>query len=315
MYYSIRHKTRFRYDAPVRESVTEIRMQPRSEGNQRCLRFELTTQPRGPLSKYTDHNGNVVHYFDLPGHHAELTITAEALVEIIPGTDLPAALDSAAWQELDALDRGEYWDFLQPSHFARPTPLLQELAGQLKVQRHSDPLTVLRELNGALFDYFSYVPKSTHVDSPIDDALRTRNGVCQDFAHIMIALVRGLGIPCRYVSGYLFHRYEDHDRSEEDATHAWMEAFLPGLDWVGFDPTNNLIATTRHIRAAVGRDYADVPPTRGVYKGQAAHTLDVGVAVAPTDVPLPDAELLPITGWMPPDMIAHPDNSQQQQQQ
>ena len=99
------------------------------------------------------------------------------------------------------------------------------------------------------------------------DAIETRQGVCQDFAHIMIALVRRLKIPCRYVSGYLYRRAQDHDRSVVDATHAWVEAFLPPLGWVGFDPTNCLLAGDRHIRTAIGRDYADVPPTRGIFRG------------------------------------------------
>ena len=108
------------------------------------------------------------------------------------------------------------------------------------------------------------------------EALSLRKGVCQDFAHIMITLIRHLNIPCRYVSGYL---YRGEGRFTGEATHAWVEALLPGLGWVGFDPTNNLIASDRHIRVAIGRDYGDVPPTRGVYKGQGKETLAVNVSV------------------------------------
>jgi transglutaminase-like putative cysteine protease len=133
----------------------------------------------------------------------------------------------------------------------------------------------------------------------------------------MIALGRSIGIPCRYVSGYLFHRTEDHDRSEEDATHAWIEALVPGYGWIGFDPTNNLIAAERHIRTAVGRDYADVPPTRGVFKGSADSELDVGVRVAPVKAPPPidDEELLPSVNWNPSDPEEEEARRQQQQQQ
>jgi transglutaminase-like putative cysteine protease len=131
---------------------------------------------------------------------------------------------------------------------------------------------------------FAYVPQSTKVDSPIDEALNTRQGVCQDFAHIMIALVRRLNVPCRYVSGYMFHRDEkEKDRSLEGASHAWVEALMPRLGWVAFDPTNNLVGADRHIRVAIGRDYADVPPTRGVYKGDAHSELSVAVTVSPAD--------------------------------
>jgi transglutaminase-like putative cysteine protease len=126
------------------------------------------------------------------------------------------------------------------------------------------------------------------VDSPIDDALRARRGVCQDFAHIMIALVRQLKIPARYVSGYLFHGDKAKDRSPSGATHAWIEAYLGEAGWVAFDPTNNLLGSERHIHVAVGRDYADVPPTRGVYKGEAESELSVRVMVAPVDAPQPE---------------------------
>lgn len=131
----------------------------------------------------------------------------------------------------------------------------------------------------------------------------------------MIALVRQIGIPCRYVSGYLFHRLEDHDRSAEDATHAWVEAFLPELGWVGFDPTNNLLAAERHIKVAVGRDYADVPPSRGIFVGNAQESLSVGVRVALTDAPPePDEVILPDTPWSPPSLEPEKTEWQQQQQ-
>ncbi len=138
------------------------------------------------------------------------------------------------------------------------------------------------------------MPKSTKVDSPIDEAIQNRQGVCQDFAHIMIALVRSLRIPCRYVSGYLYRRSQDHDRSVADATHAWVEALLPPLGWVGFDPTNCLLAGDRHIRTAIGRDYADVPPTRGIFRGHTASDLSVAVRVtASADAPELD-QVLPV---------------------
>jgi transglutaminase-like putative cysteine protease len=190
------------------------------------------------------------------------------------------------------------------------------LGNKLGVKRRDDPLRVLCELNTSLFHWFDYVPKSTNVDSPIDQAIESHKGVCQDFAHVMIALVRGLGIPCRYVSGYLFHRDSDQDRSSEGATHAWVEALLPGLGWVGFDPTNNRLAGDRHIRTAIGRDYADVPPTRGVFKGTVDSELSVGVRVAPSDALPPLEEEMNVTEdwstYLPPEQEAQ---QQQQQQQ
>lgn len=299
MHYSIRHLTRFRYSATISESIMEVRMHPRSEGHQRCLKFTLETDPRALVLYYRDFYGNIVHHFDVPGRYDQLTLTAEALVEVRPPAELPPALTVDAWHELDATVTAEdFWDYLVPSHYARPTPLLREIAAELSMQqRFGDPLTLLHSLNSAVYRAFSYVPRSTRVDSPIDEALHARRGVCQDFAHIMITIGRELRIPCRYVSGYLFHRREDHDRSEEDATHAWVEAYLPNLGWIGFDPTNDLLAGERHIRTAVGRDYADVPPTRGVYKGNAQEALEVGVQVVPAEAPLSEDELLPLVSW------------------
>lgn len=316
MFYSIRHVTRFTYSSPITESVSEVRMQPRSEGNQRCVKFELTTQPRARIQGYRDYLGNVVHHFDIPARHSQLKITAEATVEITPMTPLPDSLPLDTWAALDEIKAtGEQWDYLVPSQFAFKTGLLAELLRELKVERRSDPLSLLREINSAIFETFDYAPQTTTVDSPIDHALEERKGVCQDFAHIMIALVRELGIPCRYVSGYLFHGREDHDRSAADATHAWVEAFLPELGWIGFDPTNNLLTGERHIRTAVGKDYADVPPTRGVFKGMAQSELSVGVQVTPAEAPPPAEEMMTMTTWLTPPPPVEDDQQQQQQQQ
>lgn len=319
MLYTIRHVTKFSYDSPVRESVMEVRMQPRSEGNQRCVHFGLSTSPTSRVLMYQDHDGNIVHHFNIPARHARLTLKAEALVDVSPMPEPPERLDAGAWERIDAMTAGgEYWEWLAPSTFARSTPLLDELTQELKLERGDDPLTTLRGLMSSLFGAFAYTPKSTRVDSPIDDALRTLQGVCQDFSHIMIALTRSLGVPCRYVSGYLFHRTEDHDRSSDGATHAWVEAWLPELGWVGFDPTNNLLAGDRHVRVAVGRDYADVPPTRGVYQGSTAVKAELNVAVTVGPAAATTSESMAFVPWMTRDAEApmtDQTSSQLQQQQ
>jgi transglutaminase-like putative cysteine protease len=303
MFYSIRHLTKFRYASAVSESIMELRMQPRSEGPQRCLHFALNVAPRTRVQSYRDYLGNVVHHFDVPSPHRLLTITAEAMVDIAPRQTLPDALGDNAWRELDALpEAGDYWEMLAPSHFAHWTPLMEDFANELKVPhqdeaRLHDPLQLLRDLNSIVNREIAYMPKSTRVDSPVDDALAQRQGVCQDYAHIMIALVRRMGIPCRYVSGYLFHREGENTRSAQGATHAWIEAYLPGLGWTGFDPTNNVMAEESHVRTAVGRDYLDVPPTRGVFKGDAASELTVAVRVSPSDKPPPPETELEVEDW------------------
>jgi transglutaminase-like putative cysteine protease len=299
MFYTIRHITRFRYSVPISESMIEVRIQPRSEGNQRCLDFRLYTSPRTHIMTYRGEFGNRVHYFDIPNFHSQLTITAEAQVDVTVPPLLPEALSEQAWNELDALTAdGEYWDTLMPSHFATPSELLYELVHELAVRRRADPLTALRDLNSAIYRTFDYSLKTTRVDSPIDEALHLRQGVCQDFAHIMITLARHLQIPCRYVSGYLYQQGRSQERSTNDAMHAWVEAYLPELGWVGFDPTNNTLADERHVRVAVGRDYADVPPTRGVFRGKAESELAVTVRLAPSNVAL--TEELPLEPtWIP----------------
>lgn len=311
---SIHHITKFCYSAPITESVMELHLQPRSEGSQHCLKFDLSLRPSAQVMSHLDHLGNAVHHFNLPGQHTQLVITAKALVETQAATALPDALDPSAWDELDALvEADDYWEMLMPSHFARPTDLLRDFARELNLKRRDDPLTVLRELNAAIFNAFEYVPKSTTVDSPIDHALSTRQGVCQDYSNIMIALARELGIPSRYTSGYLFHRVEYNDRSAQDATHAWVEALLPGHGWVGFDPTNNLLAGERHIRVAVGRDYADVPPTRGVFKGTAESELSVAVQVKLPDEPISEEEMKTMAALS--QTLIDQEQAQQQQQQ
>lgn len=294
MYFKIRHLTRFQYSAFVTESLVEVRMHPRTEGCQRCLDYQLAVTPRAQMSQYRDYLGNNVHHFSLPAAHRQLQLVVESIVEMTSWPELPEALAPEAWEELDRLiESGDYWEMLLPSQFVHTTPLLQDLARELGVMRRDDPLSLVREINTRLFETFDYVPGATEVDSPIDAALALRHGVCQDFSHIMIALLRQLRIPARYVSGYLHHGEQDHDRSSEGATHAWVEAFLPSLGWLGFDPTNNLVARERHIRTALGRDYNDVPPTRGVFKGEADTKLSVGVSVTPCDeLPAELAELV-----------------------
>jgi transglutaminase-like putative cysteine protease len=298
MIYSVRHTTIFRYTPAVRESVMEVRMQPRSEATQRCLSFHLDVNPPAYITQYRDFTGNTVQ------------------VQAAPAPRLSEAGD---WADLDALTAGDdYWEMLLPSQFAHSNEALEKLAKELKCERRGSPLELLTELNEGIYGLFAYVPNSTKVDSPIEEALLTRQGVCQDFAHIMIALARPLRVPCRYVSGYLFHREAEdgpRDRSLEGASHAWVEALVPRLGWIAFDPTNNLIGGDRHIRVAIGRDYADVPPTRGVYKGEAHSELSVAVTVSPSDAPPPEQTAPSIVIQSRPVFTRVNSRSEQEQQQ
>jgi transglutaminase-like putative cysteine protease len=296
MHYSIRHVTRFRYSAPVRESVMELRMQPRSEGPQALRSFQIATNPRAQLYAYTDHLGNAVYHFNVLREHMELRIETQALVEMTPPPPISEIADALEWDRFNRYNlSGEHFDLLEPSKFAHMSaPLAGFMSGRGLETPNGDALSALKQLNKTIYDAFDYESGVTEVHSPIDDALAAKRGVCQDFAHIMIAVARSWGVPARYVSGYLHNRGKGQDRSGEDATHAWVEAYLPSMGWIGFDPTNDILTAERHIRVAVGRDYSDVPPTRGTYKGggDGESELAISVSVQPTQAPIRHEEFL-----------------------
>lgn len=318
MHYSIRHVTRFRYSTPIRESVMEMRVQPRSEGIQALRSFQLATNPRAQLYAYTDYLGNAVYHFNVLREHSELRIDAQSVVEISPPRPLPECSDMLEWDRYNPYNFSDaHFDLMEPSKFAQISQALSQFMTQNDLEKpKGDPLSALRALNTKIYQAFDYQVGVTDVHSPIDDALNARRGVCQDFAHIMIAIARSWRMPARYVSGYLYHRRSEQDRSRDDATHAWVEVWLPTLGWVGFDPTNNLLATERHIRTCVGRDYADVPPTRGTFKGAADTELGISVTVEPTQAPIRHEEFLRVSRPLKREdrTRAAQDNLHQQQQ-
>jgi transglutaminase-like putative cysteine protease len=291
----VRHVTQYEYDRPVRESVMELWMQPQKGANQRLVSFELEVDPTAQLFSYPDPFGNAVYHFDVPQPHQRLTITARAAVDTQAPPTLPPALDMGEWDRLRSdFVLGENFDFLRPSGYASETKALHAFMTEkgLTNPKDKDPLTAVRNLAGMIYRAFGYEAGVTRADSPIDDVLAARKGVCQDFAHVMLSICRLWGIPARYVSGYLFTDREAGDRSDPDATHAWVEVFLPSLRWIGFDPTNDILAGERHVICAVGRDYSDVPPSRGVYKGDAESSLAVGVTVRRARAALSEPEFL-----------------------
>ena len=282
MLLEVRHLTQYQYAAPVRESVMEVWMQPQKNGAQRLVSFDLEADPAAKIFSYTDSFGNAVYHFDVPLPHEKLGITARATVETQAPEALPESLDFGEWDRLRSERlQGDNCDFLHPHGFARGSEALSTFIAEHDIDglRLRDPLTAARDLSRKIYSSFEYEAGVTRADSPIDVVLGARKGVCQDFAHVMIAICRSWGVPARYVSGYLFTDRKQGDRSDPDATHAWVEVFLPSLRWIGFDPTNNIEAGERHIRCAIGRDYSDVPPSRGVYKGEAESQLAVGVSV------------------------------------
>ncbi len=304
-YFTIHHHTRYRYEAAVSESTMEVRMQPCTDSRQRCLSFQLEVSPHAQLHTTSDCERNVIHYFDIPRRHTELLLRAQSLVMVQEAPPLPEHLDSSEWDALEEIvATGRYWDWLAPSNFAAPTSLLSDFAEEIGFNQIQDPLSALFQLNERIHSAFEYTPRSTAVDSPIDIALQHKRGVCQDFTHVMIALLRRRGIPARYISGYIFQ--DSELKKEEDlssSSHAWVEAFLPSTGWIGLDPTNNSHVEDKHVRVAVGRDYADVPPSRGVYKGIVRSELTVGVQISQTEDEAIPPNLLEHGHWTPRELI------------
>lgn len=295
MLLEIRHVTQYHYERPVRESLMELWMQPQKTARQRLISFELDLNPAAQVFSYADSFGNAVYHFDVPQPHDNLTIVARSAVETEPPGERPEALDMGEWDRLRSeFVRGECFDFLRPHGFVETTDALTNFIAEHNLEdlRRKDPLTAMRVLTETIYQAFEYQPGVTDADSPIDLALGAGRGVCQDFAHIMLAVCRSWGLPARYVSGYLFTDRDAGDRSDPDATHAWVEVFLPSLRWVGFDPTNNMMTGERHVAVAVGRDYADVTPSRGVYKGDSDSELAVGVSVRRARAALAEPEFL-----------------------
>ena len=275
--YAIEHAIRFDYAAPVRASVMTLYVCPVRDRAQVVREFSVQTDPDGPLFEFTDPFGNVGHFLDRPLPHDRFELMARSTVEAAPPAPAPDRLGAEAAERLRrAAEDPALWPMTRPSRFVRPSPALARFTAARGIEPGGDPLAGARELCAALHEAFDYVPGHTDADSPIERILETGRGVCQDYAHVMASILRGWGIPCRYVSGYLGPEEEGAARGE---SHAWVECWFPEVGWLGFDPTNNTEGDERHVRVAVGRDYADVPPSRGVFLGNAASALDTEVTI------------------------------------
>ena len=280
------HRTHYVYAAPVRDSFNEARLQPTSSEGQVCHNFLLRVLPATRLSHYVDFQLNWVHLFDLTEPHSTLTIEATSLVTTPAGRLLVADQPSTPLAEMEqACGRLEQChDFLQSSRFVEPSPEAWRLGLDLAAGL-TDAWQVAQAVMQHIHRDFAYVPAATHVHTHMRDVLKLKRGVCQDFAHVMLGVCRSLKIPCRYVSGYLYNGPADQLRGAQ-ASHAWVEVYLPGLGWHGLDPTNNCQPDERYVRIAVGRDYADVTPIKGTYRGTAERKMTVEVSVTSLD-PVP----------------------------
>ena len=308
--YHLLHVTEFIYDGPVSESYNEVRLRPIHDDNQSCLSFRLTTHPASPAFSYRDALGNWVHQVNVLPVHSKLKVQAESVVLT---HDVPAA---TSWMLLSEMEERkeelleEYYDMLAPSQYVPHLPDLEPLITVAEASCDGTVAGFAQHASDLIHGRFRYVKGATHVNSSIADSLRMGAGVCQDFAHLLLGVLRKRGVPARYVSGYLVPQNKDNPAAKLEeviggqASHAWAEAYIPDAEWMPLDPTLGKAVGKRHVRIAYGRDYSDVAPVRGVYKGHAGQRLSVDVSVRPA---LDDAghETLAETAAIPtePDVI------------
>lgn len=280
MKFKLQHTTSFRYAAPVADSVNDARLCPVSDVRQSCRAFELRIEPSTPtLLRRLDFYLNQVYHFEISQPHKELVVTAQSKVDTLP--DVRNLFRPVPKASLDGLERTEqYYDFLHASERVPLEPIFLHEAREV-CAAISDVRLCVEALMEYVFTSFRYDAVATEVDTPVAVVMRLRHGVCQDFAHVLTALCRSLRIPTRYVSGYFWVDPKDRPIgfTDHSASHAWVECYLPGIGWVGYDPTHNRLADERYIKVAIGRDYADVRPLAGTYRGAGSSEMTVSVQV------------------------------------
>jgi transglutaminase-like putative cysteine protease len=279
MLLSITHSTDLVYTDFINESVMELRMAPRQEQNQRRLSFGLDIGPATSVKSYFDWLGNMIHAFSINALHNRIQIIANSIVE----TD---ARQNRLENFPDVWIRDANFDYTLCDFllFGGPvvdTELLRQLSNSLltQVSTRNAPVklgNLVLAMLRLIHDEFDYHKGITTSASPITEILEHRKGVCQDFTHLMIGLARALNIPARYVSGYI---HPDRQRLRGyTQTHAWVEIFFPSMGWVGVDPTNNCVVGENFVKVAIGRNFQDVTPNKGVYKGKGEETIEVTVS-------------------------------------
>ncbi len=277
MIFDIRYTTEYRYPGPVTDSMNALRVRPATTPTQKRRDFTLTTTPEARVYEYDDYFGTTVHEFEVVQPHDALTIDVGSQVETIPTAVRP----DPAWDELEPSGyRDAVAEFL---YAAVPTPPDRDLGTLMGEVRASTPLATALALTEAIPERFEYRPGVTYVGSTVADFLAAGAGVCQDFVHLALIVLRRLGIAARYCSGYLFVSSASGPESAEVETHAWIEVFLPtggGTGtWVGVDPTNRGFADESHVKIGHGRSYSDVPPIKGMFRGPTGGELTARVTM------------------------------------
>jgi transglutaminase-like putative cysteine protease len=290
MKYQLRHLTRYRYQHPVANSYNLACLEPRVLAYQQVQNAWIEVQPFAQqVSRYIDGFGNVRHLLHVQAPHSELAVLSCAEVAVLPRNYPASFVDATPIAELakflqTPIDQQSLFALwcTQPSKMIPILPEAKHFIAQLQSPEQSALALALR-LNQYIFENFQYDPQFSSVVTQVDDVLKHRRGVCQDFAQLAISCLRSIGVPARYVSGYLQTLPPEGQARlmGADASHAWFSVFDPIYGWVDFDPTNNLIVDTAHITLAYGRDYSDVVPLKGVLQGGGEHELSVAVDVIP----------------------------------
>ncbi len=276
------HRTHYSYAKPVHDSFNEARLQPTDNAEQIRHSFILKVLPSTRLKHYLDFYVNCVHLFELTQPHNELTVEATSIVTTCNNLRLTAEERPALLQELSnssELDR--CYDFLQGSSYVDVSPETWRLALDI-IGEETDVWQIAQLIMQYINREFRYEPNSTHVHTTMAEVMKLRAGVCQDFAHVMLGLCRSIKLPARYVSGYLYNGPVEQLKGAQ-ASHAWVEIYITGHGWVGLDPTNNQPVDGHYVKIGVGRNYGDVPPIRGTYRGTQERKLTVDVLVSLID--------------------------------
>ncbi len=287
MDYRIKHRTVYDYAEPVSVSHHAARLEPRGSEEQVCSRFDISIVPTPDLKRVrTDYFGNRVYMFSIQALHQRLEVVAESIVTVAPRTPPVPAL-SPVWTEVQARFHDPILpDVVPPYQFCLDSPLLTAAPFLAEYARgcfrEGTPLLVgARDLTRRIFKEFVYDSRATDVATPLSEVWKKKRGVCQDFAHLGIACLRSLGLPARYVSGYLRTRPPEGKPRlvGADASHAWFSVYCPHNGWVDFDPTNDVLPGDEHVTTAVGRDFSDVSPLSGILTGGGEHRVRVSVDV------------------------------------
>jgi len=274
----VEHRTQLEYSADVFESVMDARLGPRTDEHQRWISFDLRVEPVAAVRRYNDGFGNAAHLITVARPHHAIDIVTRGEIETTLADPFQPPRERPT-----ALAPGDIADYLDPS------PLVlraDELAAMAEPVRAEPAFDAAQKLMHLVNERFEYRPDVTGVETSVGEVLTHSSGVCQDLAHVLIGLCRAIGIPARYVSGYILAGPDrDAPKRGAAASHAWVEAFTPTHGWRGFDPTNDLLASEHHVKMAVGRDYHDVPPTRGTFRGVADEVLAVAVSTQAVAAP------------------------------